>query len=684
LKSKLSFFIIIFLLLLTTIGIDNVQAVDNRRVIEIGSTSNNHLAGYKYVSYTVKAGDSLYKIALEHSTSVNSIMEINSLKSYMIYPGQKLTIAVIEQSSNLIYLVKPGDSLYRISLKYNVPVNSIKETNNLNSNMIYVGQKLEIPVKIDSSDDSNDEDINSYLSVKGTVVISNKTWGSGISRQDSELENKVFPLYDGESATAYQEQEIIVKYKPTVNSQSVEEFEKENNLVTISSVNRPEGKIVKYQISKDQNMEELLEDYNKKENVAWAEPNYIYYPTAIPQDQYYNNYQWNMVNMNMEAAWDVTKGDNSVVVAVIDTGIVPNHPDLKDNLLQGADFVGGVKSYPIESYSITDYNPIDESTYQQGGSHGTHVSGIIGAVSNNITGVAGINWNVKILPIRGLTKTGGTSWDIAEGIYYAIDQGADVINMSFGGNHSSYYQHEAVKDAVDAGITIIAATGNEGSTVYYPAAYPETIAVGAVGRKNIKTAYSNYGPEVDVVAPGGDYGESIISTWGYYKDSSTIADYNGMIGTSMATPHVSGLAALLVASGINNPEEIRSRLINNTIDLGDNGKDNYYGYGLVDAYAALINKKISNPFVFAAEKGGSSLYVKSEISKASDNDSFSLSKVDSNAQYIIAWFDSNDNGIVDGGDFYGEVETPSLENSVRVNMSYISNGTGYPYYQIIK
>ncbi len=681
-KSKLSSLFLILLILFSTIGIDNVQAVDNTRVIGIGSTNNNQFTGYKYINYYVKSGDSLYKIALEHSTSIDSIMEINNLKSYMIYPGQKLTIAVIEQSNNIIYNVKPGDSLYRISLKYNVTVNSIKETNNLNSNMIYVGQKLEIPVK-EASDNSNDEDINSYINVNGTVVMNNKTWGSGISRQDSGLENKVFPMYDGESAIAYQEEEIIVKYKSTINSQSVEEFEKENNLVTISSVDRPEGKIVKYQISKEQNLEELLEDYNQKENVVWAEPNYIYYPTAIPQDQYYNNYQWNMVNMNMEAAWDVTKGNSSVIVAVIDTGIVPNHPDLKDNLLQGVDFVGGVKSYPIESYSMTDYDPIDESTYQQGGSHGTHVAGIIGAVSNNI-GVAGVNWNIKILPIRGLTKTGGTSWDIAKAIYYAIDQGADIINMSFGGNHSSYYQYEAVKDAVTAGITVIAATGNEGSIVYYPAAYPETIAVGAVGRKNIKTAYSNYGPEVDVVAPGGDYGESIISTWGYYKDGSTIADYNGMIGTSMATPHVSGLAALLVASDINSPEEIRSRLINTAIDLGGYGIDDYYGYGLVDAYAALINKKIKNPVVFAADKNGSSLYVKSDIIKAEDNGSFSLSKVNSNAQYLIAWFDGNDNGIIDGGDYFGEVESGSLENNVRINTSYVSNSTGDPYYQVIK
>ncbi|MFP4661767.1 MAG: S8 family serine peptidase [Halanaerobiales bacterium] len=698
-KQKSISLMLILLIIITSTVISSTELVEransSNEIIISNTEEDNQAEGYKYISYQVKADDSLYRIALQHGVSVDSIMELNNLSSYMIYPGQKLIISVVDQSEGIIYTVKAGDSLYRISLKYDVSISDIKAANNLSSNMIYIGQKLEIPDSSDindgdraddnSGDQSNKGDVNSYKPISGTVNLNNKTWGSGISRQESELENNVSPLYEGESAVSYQEQEVIVKYKPMINSQSVEEFENENSLVSISSVDRNDAKVVKYQIPADQDVEQLISEYNQKENVAWAEPNYIYYPTAIPQEQYYNSYQWNMVNMNMEAAWDVSTGDSSVVVAVLDTGIIPDHPDLKGNLLQGADMIGGIKSFPIESYNISDFDPTDESTYQQGGSHGTHVSGIIGALSNNKLGVAGINWNVKILPIRGLTKNGGTSWDIAEGIYYAIDQGADIINMSFGGNHSSYYQHEAVKEAVAAGVTVIAATGNEGSSsVYYPAAYPETIAVGAVGKQNIKTAYSNYGPEVDIVAPGGDYGESIISTWGYYKDGKTVSEYNGMIGTSMAAPHVSGVAALLVASGIKDPEEIRDRLINNTRELGDPGKDDYYGYGLVDAYGALVNKKIMNPVVFTATRSGSTLHVKSDMIKATDNGSFKLSKVNTDSDVIISWFDGNDNGMIDGGDYYGEVDYSTSLTNPEINLSYLSSGDGFPSYQVVK
>jgi len=430
-------------------------------------------------------------------------------------------------------------------------------------------------------------------------------------------------------------------------------------------------------------MEELLFEYRQKENVLWAEPNYIYYPTVVPNDRYYNNYQWNMVNMNMEAAWEISKGEKSIVVAVLDTGIIPNHPDLKDNLLSGIDFVGGDKTYSVRSYNPTDYDPTDETPYEKGGSHGTHVAGIIGAVSNNNLGVAGINWNVKILPIRALTRSGGTSWDIAEGIYYAIDQGVNIINMSFGSNYDSYYQREAVREAVQKGITVVAAAGNEGSSVYYPAAYPETIAVSAVGRNNTKTAYSNYGPEIDIAAPGGDYGESIISTWGYYQNGKAIADYNGMIGTSMAAPHVSGAAALLVASGISDPEEIKSRLVNTARELGEKGKDNYYGYGLVDVYGALLNKRIEAPVVFAAEKSGSTLHVKSEI-KTTEDDSFALERIEPAAEVIVGWLDSNDNGIIDSGDYYGESVYSKDKKRYEINIWYLSRNSSSQYYQVVK
>ena len=161
--------------------------------------------------------------------------------------------------------------------------------------------------------------------------------------------------------------------------------------MSISSVSGLAGKSVKYQIPEGVDPTGAgSKIYREKEEVLWAEPNYIYYPTAIPQDQYYNSYQWGMVNINMEAAWDISKGDDSVIVAVLDTGIIPNHPDLKARLLPGVDFVGEGNPLHKVIYNLLDNDPTDETPYEQGGSHGTHVAGIIGAVTNNQIGVAGI------------------------------------------------------------------------------------------------------------------------------------------------------------------------------------------------------------------------------------------------------------------------------------------------------
>lgn len=684
-KNKFKFFL--SWLLLAIILINPVIKAGNERLI-IDLTGNNEfqLEALHYINYTIQPGDTLYKLALRFGTSVGELMALNNIDSYLIYPGQLFRIP-LSPDKRLIHTVKAGDSLYVISLRYNVSIESIKKANNLSSDLIYIGQDLIIPLPGDFSSEENTpgySEENNTRTIRGRVSFNNKSRNSPISAQEVEMQKVLIPLTEPENKKEFMENELIVKYKAMLNTQALEEFEEGEKLLSISSVSSPEGMIIKYQIPEGVDPQELAAEYSGREEVLWAEPNYIYYPTAIPRDQYYNSYQWGMVNINMEAAWDLVKGDNNVIVAVLDTGIIPDHPDLKANLLPGADFVGGRKSSSTKSYIITDNDPTDETTLEQGGSHGTHVAGIIGAVTDNRIGVAGVNWQVKILPIRALTRSGGTSWDIAEGIYYAIDQGADIINMSFGSNYDSYYQREAIRDALASGISIIAATGNENSSVYFPAAYSEVIAVGAVGRDNKKTAYSNYGPEVDIAAPGGGYGESILSTWGYYKDGKTTANYAGMIGTSMAAPHVSGVAALLKASGVIDPAEIRSRLLNNASDLGARGEDDFYGHGLLDAYAALLNRKIEKPYVFAAEKGGNVIRVQSEIRKAASDQSFQIDGVAEDAGYIIAWFDSNNNHMIDGGDYYGEVSYSNRKDNFTIELSYLPMNSLSPSYKVIK
>jgi len=629
---------------------------------------------FKDIIYEVKAGDSLYKLALKFNTSIEKIKLDNNLSSDMIYVNQTL---IIKGPSDSLYIVKAGDSLYKLALRFGTSIQEIKDINNLKSDMIYIGQGLKINKK------TEEPSIN-YTSISGKVRISNKTKSnSSIQKQtiDTEMVSSL-SINDFEEVDNYKKNEFIVKYKPMISSQAVEKIEKEKQLTTIKVLENNNGKIINYKISEDEDLETLLDYYKNLDYVEWAEPNYMYYPTAIPSDTYYNYHQWDYINMNLEAAWDLEKGDESVKVAILDTGIISSHPDLRNNLLNGADFVGGDNQYPVERYNMTDSDPEDETTLIKGGSHGTHVAGIIGAVTNNYRGIAGINWNVQILPVRVLKKTGGTSWDVVEGIYYALDQGADIINMSLGSPHMSYFQAEAISEAVKKGVTIIAAAGNEGaSSVYYPAAYPDVIAVASTGKNNTRASYSNYGPEIDVSAPGGNYGESIYSTWGYYDDinKSSVSSYGGMIGTSMATPHVTGLAALLMANGIKDPEEIKSRIINTAIDLGLPGRDDYYGHGLIDAYGALLGKKIKMPQVFAAIKKGADFKVISDIVTTREDGIFVLNKVEKrNNILIIAWRDLNENGLIDKGDYFGKSEeifniAEYSINTLELLMNYLSS-----------
>ena len=231
--------------------------------------------------------------------------------------------------------------------------------------------------------------------------------------------------------------------------------------------------------------------------------------------------------------------------------------------------------------------------------HGTHVTGTLAQSTNNALGTAGIAFNCSIMPVKVLSKRGvGSYADIADGIYFAVDNGADIINMSLGGAGDSITLRNAVAYAYNQGVTIVCAAGNEyleGNAPAYPAAYDEyCIAVGATRFDRTRAYYSNTGSYLDLVAPGGDmyvdqnadgYGDGILQQtfgtnpkdWGYWFYE----------GTSMAAPHVSGIAALLISVGITSPDVVREALQSTARDLGPAGWDDEYGWGLVDACAAL-------------------------------------------------------------------------------------------------
>jgi serine protease len=345
-------------------------------------------------------------------------------------------------------------------------------------------------------------------------------------------------------------------------------------------------------------------------SLAHAEPNFLYQPHAEPDDTHYG-LQWHYPLINLTRAWDITTGDNDVIVAVIDTG-AGDHPDLEPRHFDGYDFISN--AVRARDGDGRDSDPTDEgdlglpngtSTF-----HGTHVAGTVGAVTDNGTGVAGVTWRTRIMHLRALGVGGGTSDDIAQSILYAAglqndtgelpSQPAHIINMSLGGGGFSDLMNDAVQDAVDAGVVVFASSGNSNtSTPGYPASYDHVVSVGAVDALGLRSYYSNYGSTLDIVAPGGDvtadqnsdgWPDGVLST--RMLDSSLPPQpvYTFFQGTSMASPHAAGVAALMLAEDPDlTPAQIEQILKDTALDSGDVGVDAEYGHGLIDAYAALLS-----------------------------------------------------------------------------------------------
>ena len=259
---------------------------------------------------------------------------------------------------------------------------------------------------------------------------------------------------------------------------------------------------------------------------------------------------------------DLANGTGAgVKVCVVDTGIDKDHPDLQKNIVGGKNFVAkGAVVYPTK--------------WDDDNGHGTHVAGTIAAVDNTV-GVVGVAPQASLLAAKVLNRQGsGYISDIIAGIDYCVTSGADVVSMSLGSNSDVQTLHNAVDNAYANGVLLVAAAGNDyGGAVSYPAAYDSVVAVSATDSNNNLASFSNVGPQVELAAPG----VNILSTW---KDGG----YNTISGTSMATPHVSGAAALAIqANPLLSNVEIRALLRNTADDLGAVGKDSFFGYGLVDA-----------------------------------------------------------------------------------------------------
>jgi type VII secretion-associated serine protease mycosin len=381
---------------------------------------------------------------------------------------------------------------------------------------------------------------------------------------------------DNAHASHYAIDEAVVKFRRPLSPRQLLQIRKDLDVNVVKQT----GSIYVFRSRKHQMQH--MKSYFARWNPVYVEPHYLYLTnerngntadaqTIVPNDTLYSEYQWNLPQIETERGWQLSKGSQDVVVAVVDTGVQLDHPDLKGRLVSG-------------------YNVIDPTRPPEDDvGHGTHVAGIIAAQVNNGEGVAGLTWYTKIMPIKALDSSGsGSTYSVAEGVIWAADHGAQVINMSLGNYAEAQFLHDAIQYAHRKGAVIVAASGNDNTDrPGFPAAYPEVLAVAATDPGGAKAEYSNYGDYIDVAAPG----TNIAST---YPGSR----YAALSGTSMASPHVAALASLVRAV---NPDltntDIMDLLRQTAVDLGDKGKDTMFGYGQIDIAGALR----------AAGSGGQSL-----------------------------------------------------------------------------
>jgi len=356
------------------------------------------------------------------------------------------------------------------------------------------------------------------------------------------------------------------------------------------------GSIIEIKYSSKEDPMKVAETIRQSGEVLWAEPHYVYTTDFIPDDELYND-QWNLAAISAANAWDITKGDKKVIIAVVDTGVDWDHPDLKAHIwnnpkeipdngidddkngyvddVNGWDF-GGLEGNP-------DNNPMEDRP-----DHGTHVAGIAGAVSDNGIGVASIGYSVTIMPVKttidGYRSPSGGPYIVYgfEGIIYAANNGASIINCSWGGDEYSESGREAIEYATSKGALVIAAAGNNSSRQkYYPACYNDVFPVASTDKGDTKSDFSNYGELIGVSAPG----KSIKSTW---QDNT----YEVFSGTSMAAPLVAGLAGLVKSlhpdfSPLQIAQQIRVNADN--IDNLNPGYEYMLGSGRINAYNTLKN-----------------------------------------------------------------------------------------------
>ncbi|MBM7094567.1 peptidase S8 [Bacillus sp. H-16] len=379
--------------------------------------------------------------------------------------------------------------------------------------------------------------------------------------------------------TPFKQGEVVVRIKDGADAKALAEAHQ-------AALLHKEGNDCLFRDS-SRSTDQLVSEFAADPGVIFAEPNYsvekqtsfhkkrshpalenkpsLFEPQQqegkAPNDELYDPYQWNLEQITIEEGWQITSGNAEIPIAIIDSGVDPEHVDLEDKI------TGGYNAFE------------DNGNYYDEHGHGTHVAGVAAAITNNVEGIAGVSWENPILAVKALDANAeGNSFSIAEAIRWSVDNGARVINMSLGDSHDSEVMRDAVRYAYEQDVVLIAASGNEAvETPMYPAAYPEVFTVAALDPEGQRAAFSNFGTHVDVSAPG----EHIPST--YIGN-----EYVAMSGTSMASPHVAGLAGLILSinPGLSN-EEVYDIMRNSCDDIGNSGFDAYTGHGVINVTRAI-------------------------------------------------------------------------------------------------
>ncbi len=388
----------------------------------------------------------------------------------------------------------------------------------------------------------------------------------------------------------YSSDRILVRFRPEVDEVYAEQLLLSYGFPSVRPI-RAIG-VFSVRTAAGISVAETLAMLRRNGDIEAARPDYRVRLADVPNDPYFQVYQHNLRNrggtldlgglqfaltsgadVKAVPAWDAAKGDPETIIAVLDTGVDMGHPDLASKIVPGG-----------YDFANDDLDPSDDHW------HGTHVAGIAGAATGNGAGIAGVAWNCSVLPVKVVDERGDGyySW-IIDGIIWATDQGADVINLSVGGDVPDTFLEDACRYAYEHGVVIVAAAGNDGGAVLYPAAYDDyVLAVASSDFNDAISSYSNRGPEVDVAAPG----EWILGPGPLWYFGPYDLPYLFASGTSAAAPHVAGLAALLRSSKPGLTVDQIMAIIRYTADDINRttapGRDDSAGYGRINMERALV------------------------------------------------------------------------------------------------